>query len=120
VASLLSTPTPASSDACASVDPEARGDPQISAAASGRYQIAPGAYGRPYVDASRERTVRTSSCRNGMVDEGMSDERRGDQVDDIAGPAARAADRHGTAARDACRMDVEARRRCAKSPCEHE
>jgi hypothetical protein len=55
-----------------------------------------------------------------MGDEGMPDERRGDQIDEIAGPAACSADRHRAATRDAYRMDAESRCRCGDSPGENE
>ena len=61
-----------------------------------------------------------SSSRNGMGDERVPDERRRDQVDDVAGPAASAADRHRSATRDAPRMHAEPRRRCGESPHEHD
>ena len=55
-----------------------------------------------------------------MGHEGMPDERRGDQIDKIASPAACSAHRHRAATRDACRMDAESRRRCDESPGENE
>jgi hypothetical protein len=72
------------------------------------------------VDASRKRAVGAGSGCDGMGHEGMPDEGRGDQIDEIAGPAACSADRHYAATRDACRMDAEARRRCGDSPAENE
>jgi hypothetical protein len=72
------------------------------------------------VDASRKRAVGAGSGRDGMGYEGVPDEGRGDQIDEIAGPAACSADRHCAATRDACRMDAESRRRCGDSPGENE
>src|SRR5712692_3426867 len=103
-----------------SVHAEARGDPEVSAAAAGGDQKAPGTDGGSYADASRKRTVRTGSRRDRMCDERMPDERRRDQIDEVTGPAARPTDRHRAAARNACWLDFEPRCRCGKSPCEHE
>src|SRR4051812_13720267 len=47
-----------------------------------------------------------------MWDEGVPDERGGDQVDEIASPAACAANPHDAATRDAYRMHAEPRRCC--------
>jgi len=55
-----------------------------------------------------------------MGDEGMPDERRRNQIDDVAGSAAPTADGHRSTARDAYWMDTEPRRGCGESPCEHE
>src|SRR5439155_15457868 len=95
-----------------SVDAEAGGDTEVAPAAPGGDQVAPRVDGRSDVNASRERTVRAGSRRNGMGDEGVPDERRRDQVDEISGPAALAAHRHHSAARDARWPDGEPRGRC--------
>jgi hypothetical protein len=55
-----------------------------------------------------------------MGHEGMPDEGPGDEIDEIAGPAACSTHRHCAATRDACRVDAEARRRCGGSPGENE
>lgn len=55
-----------------------------------------------------------------MGDEGMADERRRDQVNEVSGPTAPAADCHHPAERDAFRLDGEPRSRSRDSPCEDE
>ena len=72
------------------------------------------------MDDSPKRAVGAGSGRNGMGHEGMPDEWRGDQIDEVAGTAACSAHRHRAATRDACGMDAESRRRCGGSPGENE
>ena len=72
------------------------------------------------MDASRKRAVGAGSGRDGMRYEGMPDEGRGDQIDEVAGPAACSAHRHCSATRDVCRVDAESRCRCGGSPGQNE
>ena len=105
---------------CDSVHAEARRDAEIAPAASRGDQVATAPDGRPYVDGARKRAVGAGSGRDGMGHEGMPDEGRRDQIDEIAGPAACSAHRHCAATRDACRVDAEPRSRCGAGPAENE
>ena len=55
-----------------------------------------------------------------MGDEGIADERRRDQVDEISRPTARAADCHHSTARDALGLDGEPRSCSGDGPREDE
>ena len=55
-----------------------------------------------------------------MRDEGIADERRRDQVDEVSGPTAPAADCHHPAERDAFRLDGEPRSCSGDGPREDE
>jgi hypothetical protein len=92
-----------------SVHAKACGDPEIPSAAARGDQVPPRVDIPANAHVPREGAVRACSGRDRMLDEGIPDERRRDQVDDIAGQAASAADGHRSTAGHARGLDAELR-----------